>query len=229
MNVPYRDVARCSEDDGGGIQSITRIFKGLRATQPIYAPPIIHDTERDIWLSQLPVILMYLAEKYGMFRDMPTEQKWRIQQRLLTALDIMVEAHDTHHPVSKSLYFEDQIAEAKIAAGHFLSERLPNYLKYFEVVLKDSASDFLASSTTSVADIAWIHTHHGLRFAFPKAMATLDQRYPMLSDLTTRVSENAHLQTYMQSGERLAFNAHGLFRAYPELDHEPEPNGTNAS
>ena len=50
----------------------------------------------------------------------------------------VAEVHDTHHPISTDLYFEDQRQEAKARAGAFLRHRVPKYLGYFERVLSDN-------------------------------------------------------------------------------------------
>ena len=46
--------------------------------------------------------------------------------------DFVAEIHDTHHPISTELYYEDQKKEAKARTGAFLAHRAPKYLGYFE-------------------------------------------------------------------------------------------------
>ncbi len=48
----------------------------------------------------------------------------------LTIADLVDEAHDTHHPVSAMLYYEDQKDAAKKRAGHFVNERRPRIAAY---------------------------------------------------------------------------------------------------
>ena len=66
----------------------------------------------------------------------------------LTITDLVAEAHDTHHPISTDLYYEDQKDEAKARAAAFLSHRAPKYLGYFERVLNDNP----AGPTHAVGD-----------------------------------------------------------------------------
>ncbi len=54
----------------------------------------------------------------------------------LTISDLVVEIHDTHHPIGSGLYYEDQKPEAKRRAADFLENRAPKFLGYFERVLK---------------------------------------------------------------------------------------------
>jgi hypothetical protein len=44
--------------------------------------------------------------------------------------------HDTHHPISSELYYEDQGEPAKARAAAFLANRVPKYLGYFERALQ---------------------------------------------------------------------------------------------
>ena len=44
----------------------------------------------------------------------------------LTVTDFVAEVHDTHHPISTELYYEDQKKEAKARASAFLDHRLRN-------------------------------------------------------------------------------------------------------
>ncbi|WP_299349794.1 hypothetical protein [uncultured Shimia sp.] len=36
---------------------------------PFIAPPVLHDQEKDIWVSQLPAIMMYLGRKHDLLSD----------------------------------------------------------------------------------------------------------------------------------------------------------------
>ena len=56
----------------------------------------------------------------------------------LTLADLVVEAHDTHHPLGVGLYYEDQKDEAKRRSAEFLKERAPKFLGYFEKLLASS-------------------------------------------------------------------------------------------
>jgi glutathione S-transferase len=43
---------------------------------------------------------------------------------------------------------------------------------------------------------------------------------PLMSALAARVAARPRLAAYLASPRRIAFNEHGLFRHYPELDEE---------
>ncbi len=58
----------------------------------------------------------------------------------------------------------------------------------------------------------------GLRYMFPKRMATVESEYPGLIALHDKVADLPGIKTYLASDRRIAFNTDGIFRHYPELD-----------
>jgi glutathione S-transferase len=58
----------------------------------------------------------------------------------------------------------------------------------------------------------------GLRYAFPRAMAELEPRILRVAALHDRIAVRPHIDAYLKSPRRIAFNEHGIFRHYPELD-----------
>jgi glutathione S-transferase len=60
----------------------------------------------------------------------------------------------------------------------------------------------------------------GLRYAFPRAMARLEPQYKRVIAAHDRVASRPRIAAYLSSDRRLAFNEHGIFRHYPELDSE---------
>jgi len=64
------------------------------------------------------------------------------------------------------------------------------------------------------------HVLEGLEFAFPKNYQKHIAEKPLLQALRVRVSELPNIAAYLKSTRRIAFNNHGIFRKYPELDTE---------
>ena len=58
----------------------------------------------------------------------------------------------------------------------------------------------------------------GLRYAFPRATERLAPRHPRVMALHDRVASRPRIAAYLASPRRIAFNRHGIFRHYPELD-----------
>lgn len=213
--VPYRDVARLPEEEGGGVQALMPFIRGERPGFPPYAPPIL--VHGDLVLAQAAAICAYLAERHGLA---PDDSKKRMQalQLQLTIADVSDEAHDTHHPVSVVLYYEDQKEAAREAARQFLDQRLPRFLSYFERVIERSGGPWLMGDALSYADLSLFQLLEGLAYAFPRGFAKVTESTPGLAALRARVASLPRIAAYLASDRRLGFNEHGVFRHYPELD-----------
>ena len=164
----YVDVAR----GRGGVAAMQGLMNGAAATHPPFAPPFLKQGE--LLIAQTANILLYLGRRHGLAPRDEAGRLWAHQLQL-TIADIVDEAHDTHHPIASSLYYEDQQTEAHRRAGDFIANRIPKYLGYFEGVLeRNSQSDrHLLGRRVSYCDLSLFQLVTGLRYAFPHAMAQL--------------------------------------------------------
>jgi glutathione S-transferase len=128
------------------------------------------------------------------------------------------EIHDTHHPISSALYYEQQRAAAKQYTKAFWQRRVPKMMGYFEAVLEHSGGPFVFGRTLSYVDLSLFQIVEGLRYAFPKRMARFEKTVPRLAGLRDRVAKRPNIGAYLKSDRRIAFNEWGIFRHYPELD-----------
>jgi glutathione S-transferase len=211
----YVDVARESEARGGGVAAILRLLNGENVCTPSFAPPFLR--AGDLLVGQTANILLFLGPRLGLC---PSEEAGRLwtHQLQLTFTDFVKEIHDTHHPISSALYYEDQRPEAKRYSELFLSQRAPKYLGYFERVLERNGGEHLAGDTLTYADLSLFQVVSGLRHAFPNAMARLERNHPRIVALHDAVAARPRIAAYLSSPRRLAPNQHGVFRHYPELD-----------
>jgi glutathione S-transferase len=141
-----------------------------------------------------------------------------VHQLQLTIADLVVEAHDTHHPISSQLYFEDQVLAAKKAAEQFWRHRVPKFLGYFETVLERSGGPWLLGRRFSYVDLSLFQIVAGLRYAFPKRMKRFEKTVPRLIALHDRVAARPRIKAYLASKRRISFNEWGIFRHYKQLD-----------
>jgi len=213
--APYVDVARLPEEEGGGFTPLLEFVQGGRPGQPAYAPPIL--VHGELVLAQSAAICAYLGERHGLA---PAETGKRMQalQLQLTIADVTDEAHNTHHPINASLYYEDQKDAAREASRHFLEQRLPRFLTYFERVLERNGGQWLVGDALAYPDLSLFQLLEGLAHAFPKGFAQAAEETPLLLALRDRVAKRPRIAAYLASDRRLAFNEHGVFRYYPELD-----------
>jgi len=212
----YVDVARASVKRGGGREAVVAILQGQDARTP-FAPPFVEiDGE---WISQTANILAFLGPRLGLVPKDAAARRWANQLQLVLS-DLVVEAHDTHHPIAKHLYYEDQRPAARKRAKAFIELRMPKYLAYFESVLTRNprGPTWTIGAAMSYVDLSMFQVLAGLQYAFPNAMARLEAEHTQLFSLATRVSQVPTVARYLRSKRRIPFNPSGIFRHYPELD-----------
>lgn len=209
----YVDVARLPEDEGGGVASIMKYLRGEMPGLTPYAPPfVVHGGHV---VAQTANILQYVAPKVGLVPE-GAESRLRAHQLMLTIADLALESHDVHHPISTGLYYEDQKTEAARRAPHFVKERMPKFLAYFERVLEKDG--YLVSKDVSYVDLGLFQMMSWLSYAFPRGMKALEPNIPRIAELRNRIADRPRVRAYLDSPRRLPHNEHDLCRAYPELD-----------
>lgn len=215
----YIDVAREDEQDGRGIPALMRLLRDASTPMRPFAPPVLK--AGDTLISQVANILLFLGPRLGLA---PEDEGLRFFANglQLTIADAVAEVHDTHHPIDVSQRYEDQKPAAKARAAAFVRHRIPKFLGYFEAVLQANPQgpDQLVGSTLTYVDLSLFQLMEGLGYAFPKAMAGPEFRYPGLAALRERVRARPNIARYLASDRRLAFNESGIFRHYPELDQD---------
>ena len=209
----YIDVARRK----GGMAKMQRLLESERVKHPPFAPPFLKAGA--LLIAQTANILLYLGPRHALAPKNEAACLF-VHQLQLTIADLVAEAHDVHHPIAGSLYYEDQKREATRAAQHFIAERIPKYLGYFETVLERNGArkSYLTGARLTYADLSLFQTVEGLRYAFPRAMARVEKNFPRVIALHDRVAARPRIAAYLKSDRRLAFNESGIFRHYRELD-----------
>jgi len=209
----YVDVARTA----GGEERMLALLGDDALAFPPFAPPFLKAGKRLI--GQTANILLFLGERHDLAPKSEAGRLWTHQLQL-TLADLVVEAHDTHHPIASGLYYEDQRREAKQRAADFVANRLPKFFRYFERVLASNPSGpaHLVGGRLTYADLSLFQVVAGLKYAFPNAVARSARRYPQVMALHARVAARPRIAAYLASERRLPFNEQGIFRHYAELD-----------
>src|SRR5450830_1627664 len=178
----YDDVARKS----GGMSRMMAMMDGGRDKHPPFAPPFLKAGK--LVIAQVAEILFYLGPRLKLA---PRDEAGRLclHQLQLTVTDFVKESHDTHHPISGGLYYEDQKAEAKRFTEDFLAERAPKYLGYFETVLKNSGGPYGLGRKLTYIDLSLFQLVEGLRYAFPKAFVRIERKVPRVVAVHDRVAK----------------------------------------
>ncbi len=208
----YVDVGRGK----GGMDKMQRLMDRKNNARPPFAPPFLKTG--NLVIAQTANILAYIGPRHGLAPKSEAGWLW-VHQLQLTIADLVSEAHDTHHPIAASLYYEDQKPEAVRAAKCFTAERMPKYLGYFENALASGGKGaYLAGRAISYADLSLFQVVEGLRYAFPKTMRGLERMLPRIVALHDRIAGRPSIVSYLSSSRRIPFNQHGIFRHYSELD-----------
>ena len=170
-------------------------------------------------VAQAANILFYLGPKLGLAPSSETERTFAHQLQL-TITDLLMEVHDTHHPISNALYYEEQKEESVQRASGFIDNRIPKYMNYFEKVLQNnqSHSGWLIGDKMTYVDLSLFQVVQGLRYAFPKGFKKYEKRCLSVLSLNDKVFLDNKVSEYLSSDRRIPFNKSGVFRYYPELD-----------
>jgi glutathione S-transferase len=215
----YVDVARQTKKRSG-IKALLRLLDGKGIACKPFAPPFLKAGK--LVIGQTANILLFLGARHRLAPANEAGRLWAHQLQL-TLADFLQEVHDTHHPISGGLYYEDQRAAARRRAADFLAARAPKYLDYFEDMLRRNTSGgaYLLGARRSYPDLSLFQIVAGLRYAFPRAMAGLDRRHPRIAALHDTVASRPRIAAYLASDRRIPFNQQGIFRHYEALDAKP--------
>lgn len=207
--IDYRDRAR--EE---GSEALVADMEARTGRIP-FAPPYL--ASGDLVVAQTANILQFLGERHGLGPSSMADRLWLAEVQL-TIADMVAEVHDVHHPVAVGDYYDDQKPEAARAAAQFRSERMPKFLAWFEHAATCNEGEWLIDHRWTYGDTSLFQLVDGLRYMFPKRMATLEPDYPGIVRIRDQVAALPGIRAYLKSDRRLAFNEDGIFRHYPELD-----------
>jgi glutathione S-transferase len=205
----YFDIAR--KRGVGGMMKMTEASRGAVP----FAPPFLKAGK--LVIGQTANILLYLGARHGLAPKAEAGRLW-VHQLQLTITDLVLEVHDTHHPLGPSLYYEDQRTEAKKRTDAFWKERVPKYLGYFERLVQANGGAYVTGRRLTYVDLSLFQIVEGLRYAFPKRMRNFERKIPGLIELHDRIVARPNIKAYLASDRRIAFNEDGIFRRYKALD-----------
>ncbi|KAI0427502.1 glutathione S-transferase protein-like protein [Xylaria sp. FL1042] len=224
--VPYKDTAqlgfeKCWQKVG---EYTSDNYEGENGNPPYYAAPFFR--HGNLMISQTSNILMYLGPKLGLAGS-KEDDIYRVNALALTALDgLSNEVHDTHHPISHDLYWEDQREESRRCAKEWLKTRLPKHLGFWEKVLKSDETGpgpWLLGNSFTYADLVVFQCFDGVQYAFPKAMnqARESGKYDRVFQLCKEVAARPNIAAYLNSDRRQKYTQ-GVYRYYEENDVLPD-------
>jgi glutathione S-transferase len=191
-----------------GRAAVEAFFARKRDNRPPYAPPALKAGKRII--GQTANILIYLGTRHRLAPKDDAGRMWAHQLQL-TITDLVVHIHDTHHPVSGWLYYEEQKPAAKRRTADFWKYRVPKFLGR-------SGGPYLLGRRLSYVDLSLFQIVEGLRHAFPRRMKRFERKVPHIIALHDRVMRRPRIAAYLRSERRIAFSQWGIYRYFQELD-----------
>ena len=209
----YVDVARRAGKRG--VPAMMKLMQDRRRTRAPYAPPFLKAGKTIV--AQTANVLLFLGPRLKLAPRDEFGRLWAHQLQL-TISDLVVEIHDTHHPVSSWLYFEEQRPAARRRSKDFWRYRVPKFLGYFERMLKNNGGRFLVGRRLTYVDLSLFQIIEGLRHAFPKHMKRFERKIPDLIALHDRVAKRPRIAAYLASPRRIPFSQWGIYRYFKELD-----------
>ncbi len=209
----YIDVAR--RPGKSGVPAMMKLIDRKGTVHPPYAPPFLKAGK--LVIAQTAEILFYLGPHLNLAPRDEAGRLWAHQLQL-TIADLVVRIHDTHHPVSGWLYFEEQRPAALRRTKDFWRYQVPKMLGYFERVLKKNGGKYSVGSRLSYVDLSLFQIVEGLRYAFPKRMQRFERKIPALVALHDRVAKRPRIKAYLASPRRIPFSQWGIYRYFKELD-----------
>jgi glutathione S-transferase len=209
----YVDMAR--RRGKRGVPAMMKFVEDRRSARPPYAPPFLKAGKTIV--AQTANILLFLGSRLNLAPHDEAGRLWAHQLQL-TISDLVLEIHDTHHPVSSWLYFEEQRPAARRRSKDFWGYRVPKYLGYFERVLKRNGGKVTIGRRLTYVDLSLFQIIEGLRYAFPKRMKRFERKIPGLIALHGRIGKRPRIAAYLASPRRIPFSQWGIYRYFKELD-----------
>ena len=209
----YVDVAR--KPGKSGMAAMKRLLEGKRTAHLPYAPPFLKAGK--LVIGQTANILFYFGGRLGLAPRDEAGALWAHQLQL-TIADLVTHIHDTHHPISGWLFYEQQRPAAKLRTRDFWRYRVPKFLGYFERIIQKSGGPYVFGRRLSYVDLSLFQVVEGLRYAFPKRMKRFEKKVRRLIALRDRVAKRPRIAAYLASKRRIAFSQWGIYRYFKELD-----------
>jgi glutathione S-transferase len=195
--------------------AMMKMLEDRRGRRPPFAPPFLKAGK--LVIAQMANILHYLGPCIGLGPRDEAGRLWAHQLQLLIS-DMVVEIHDTHHPITSWLFYEEQRPAAKRRTKDFWRYRVPKFLGYFERLLAKIGGNFLLGKKLSYVDLSLFQIVEGLLYAFPKRMKRFEKKIPLVMALHERVTKRPRIAKYLASERRIAFSQWGIYRYFKELD-----------
>ena len=209
----YVDVARPGKR---GMAKMMALLDGKGVAHPPYAPPFLKAGK--FVIAQTAEILFFLGPRLKLAPRDEAGRLWAHQLQL-TITDLVVRIHDTHHPVSGWLYFEEQRPAAKRRTKDFWRYQVPKMLGYFERVLQKNGGKYRGRPQPDLCRPVAVPDRRGPALRIPQAHEALrEENTGARRAARPRGEAAADKGLSRLEAAHPVFSQWGIYRYFKELD-----------
>ncbi len=175
------------------MEEIVAIKNHSAASQPFpaMAPPFLHDLENDLFINQMPAILMYLAKQLGCLPKDPFAEAVCLKL-ILDSNDILMEITNLN---GSSMWTHENWKE-------FRQKRLPKWLAIFEAVgakfgLTEDCGFILDETKVSIADYTVFALWGTMMQCLSSLREDVERHAPAIFQLCNRMAERPNIHGFL--------------------------------
>jgi glutathione S-transferase len=163
---------------------------------PMMAPPFLHDLDRDVFLSQMPAIVMYLSDKLDLLPQDP--YKSAICNKLvLDCNDVLIEITN----------YNGSVMWERESWRQFRDKRLKRWLEIFELTgrtfgLNSDSGYMLGGQQISIADIVTYALWGTMIRCLPELRADCSKHAPCVFGLCQRIESRSNIKQMVDNQEK---------------------------
>jgi len=182
--LAYADVAFAVEDD---MAAIDRLKAQAVADQPtpLIGPPMLEDLETGIALNQVPAIVTYYAQSFGLAPQDPLQAA--------RALKVLMDCNDL---LMEICCYNGTSMWTREGWVQFRTERLPKWLGIFEEEIKRGT---MGGDAVNFADIATCALFSPMMRCMPQLRPDLESAAPAVVALCDRIVAQPSLAAYIET------------------------------
>lgn len=163
---------------------------------PMMAPPFIHDLDRDVFLSQMPAIVLYLSEKMG-FLPQDSYKSAICNKLVLDSNDVLIEITN----------YNGSVMWERESWRQFRDKRLKRWLEIFEQTgrkfgLKPESGYLLGGSKISTADIVTYALWGTMIRCLPELSVDCFKHAPYVFGLCQRIESRTNINQLVKNQEK---------------------------
>jgi len=164
---------------------------------PSMAPPFLHDLENNVFINQMPAIVMYVSNKLGYITNDLVKDTLGLKL-VLDCNDILAEITNLN---GSKMWDYDEWQE-------FRKNRLKRWMEIFEEFgksygLDSNSGTMLGTENITFADIATYAVFGTMTRCIPELKADLISNAPNVSALCDRIAERKNISAYLKEKHRI--------------------------